>query len=81
MNGTVDRLLELSRNSREVALVGATVGLLPTVLFKHGATVIGTVRVTNGDKAMKAIAEGDGTPSLADAVEFVVHRPTPSTSE
>ncbi len=44
-NGTVDRLLELSSNAREVALVGATAGLPPTVLFRHGATAVGTVKV------------------------------------
>jgi len=81
VNGTVDRLLELSRNAREVALVGATAGLPPTVLIEHGATAVGTVRVTNGNRAMRVIAEGGGTPSLRDAVEFVVYRPVQRTRE
>lgn len=76
VNGTVDRLLELARNAREVALVGATAGVPPTVLFKHGATIVGTVRVKNPDAAMRIVAEGGGTPSLTDAVDFVVHRPS-----
>ena len=77
VNGTVDRLLELSRNAREVALVGSTAGLPPTVLFRHRATAVGTVRVTNRDRAMRVIAEGDGTPSIRSAIEFVVHKPLP----
>lgn len=75
VNGTVDRLLELSRNAKEVALVGATAGILPTVLFKHGATAVATVKVTDPDRLMRIIAEGGGTPSFANAVEFVIHRP------
>ena len=66
---------------REIALAGATAGLPPTVLIEHGATAIGTVRVTNGDRAMRVIAEDDGTPSLRDAIEFVVHRPVPRARE
>jgi hypothetical protein len=81
VNGTVDRLLELSRNAKEVALVGATAGLLPTILFKHGATAVGTVKVTNSDRVMRIIAEGGGTPSFADAVEFVVYKPVPRAGE
>jgi uncharacterized protein (DUF4213/DUF364 family) len=81
VNGTVDRLLELSRNAREVALVGATAGIPPTVLFKHGATAVATVKVTDAERAMRIIAEGGGTPSLANAVEFVIHRPAPRAGE
>lgn len=81
VNGTVDRLLELSQDAREVALVGATAGILPTVLFRHGATAVGTVRVKNAERVMRVIAEGGGTPSFGDAIEFVVHRPLPRASE
>jgi len=81
VNGTVDRVLELSKNAREVALVGATAGLPPTVLFKHGATAVGTVKVTDADRAMRIIAEGGGTPSFADAIEFVVYKPVPGAGE
>jgi len=80
-NGTVDRLLELSSNAREVALVGATAGLPPTVLFRHGATAVGTVKVRNADRVMRIIAEGGGTPSFADAVEFVVYKPVPGAGK
>jgi uncharacterized protein (DUF4213/DUF364 family) len=73
-NGTVDRLLELSRNAREVALVGATAGLPPIVLFRHGATAVGTIKVTHPTKVMQVIAEGGGTPTLMDSVKFVVYK-------
>jgi hypothetical protein len=76
VNGTVDRVLELSRNAKEVALVGATAGILPTVLFEHGATAVATVKVKDPERVMRIIAEGGGTPSFADVVEFVIYRPS-----
>lgn len=81
INGTVDRLLELSKNAREVALVGATAGIPPTVLFKHGATAVATVKVTDAERVMRIIAEGGGTPSFANAVEFVIHKPVSRAGE
>jgi uncharacterized protein (DUF4213/DUF364 family) len=81
VNGTVDRLLELSRNSKEVALVGATAGVPPTVLFEHGATAVATIKVKDPERVMRIIAEGGGTPSFADVVEFVIYRPRQRTGE
>jgi len=75
VNGTVDRLLELSKNAREVALVGPTAGILPTVLFEHGVTAVATVKVMNADKVMKNISEGGGAPLFANAVQLVIYRP------
>jgi len=75
INGTVDRLLELSKNARELALVGPTAGILPTVLFDHGATAVATVKVTDANRVMKNISEGGGVPS-ANAVKLVIYRPT-----
>lgn len=80
-NGTVDRLLELSGSAKEVALVGATAGLPPIVLFKHGATAVGAVRVTHPTRVMQVIAEGGGTPSLMDFLKFLVYRPVKGKCE
>jgi hypothetical protein len=74
-NGTIDRLLELSANAEEVAIVGPTAGMLPTVLFKHGATIVGTVQVTNPDKAMQIIGEGGMPRALTEATARRVYRP------
>ena len=74
INGTVERLLELSKNARERALVGPTAGILPTVLFDHGATDIATVKVTDANRVMKNISEGGGVP-FANAVKLVIYRP------
>ena len=74
-NGTIDRLLELSKNAEEVAIVGPTAGILPTVLFKRGATIVGTVQVTNPDKAMQIISEGGMPRALVEATARRVYRP------
>ena len=74
-NGTIDRLLELSKKAEEVAIVGPTAGLLPTVLFEHGATVVGTVQVINPDKAMRIIGEGGMPRALMEATARRVYRP------
>ena len=75
INGTVDRLLELSKNARELVLVGPTAGILPTVLFDHGVTAVATVKVTDAKRVMKSISEGGGAPLFANAVKLVIYRP------
>lgn len=70
-NGTIDHLLDLTKKAREVAIIGASAGILPDVLFERGVTVIGGVRVTDADKMMQVVAEGAGTPALRLAVEFI----------
>lgn len=70
-NGTIDRLLELSRNSREVAVVGASASVLPDPLFDHGATLVGGIRVLDSNKLFQIVAEGGGTKQLKQASEYV----------
>ena len=57
-NGTIDRLLELSKNAREKGLVGPTASIFPDPIFRHGVTLIGGVRVTDGEKIIQIISEG-----------------------
>lgn len=77
-NGTIDRLLELSKNAREVALVGPTASTLPDPLFEHSVTVIGGVRIIDGERVMQVVSEGGGVPSLKGACRQVVIRPKKS---
>ena len=74
-NGTIDRLLELSRDAREIAVVGASASVLPSPLFNHGATIVGSIRVLDANKLLQIVAEGGGTRQLKEAVEFVNIRP------
>lgn len=71
VNGTIDHLLELAKNAREVAIIGATAGILPEVLFDHGVTIVGGVKVVDVARMMQVVSEGGGTPALKTAVKFV----------
>lgn len=73
-NGTVDRLLELAKDAKTVAMVGPTVSCVPDPLFRRGVDYAGGVRIRDADKALQVIAEGGGTPRLRLAGEFVTIR-------
>jgi hypothetical protein len=74
-NGTIDHLLELSKRAKEVAVVGPSAGILPEVLFEHGTTIVGGIKVTDTDKMMQIVSEGGGVPSLMEAIKFICFRP------
>ncbi|MEM2103773.1 MAG: DUF364 domain-containing protein [Candidatus Bathyarchaeia archaeon] len=71
-NGTIDRLLELSKNARTVGLVGPTASVYPDPLFKHGVTIVGGVKIVDGEKLLQIISEGGGTPSFKKACRQIV---------
>jgi uncharacterized protein (DUF4213/DUF364 family) len=75
INGTIDRLLELSKDAREVGIVGPTASSLPDPLFKRGVTAIGGVRVVDAEGAMRVIAEGGGVPQLKESCRQIVIQP------
>ncbi len=73
-NGTLDRLLELAREARTVAIVGPTASCLPDPLFGRGVDYVGGIRIRDADKAMQILSEGGGTPQLRQAGEFVTFK-------
>ncbi len=75
VNGTIDHLLELSKNAREVVLVGASASIIPDVLFERGATIVGCVKIVDACKMMQVVSEGGGTPALKSAVDFISFKP------
>lgn len=75
VNGTIDRLVELSKGAREIAVVGASASALPDPLFEHGVTIVGGIKVLDPDKLLQIVAEGGGTRQLKAAVEFINLRP------
>jgi uncharacterized protein (DUF4213/DUF364 family) len=75
VNGTIDHLLDLTKKAREVAIIGASAGILPEVLFEHGVTAIGGVKIMDADKMMQIVSEGGGTPALKSAVQFISIKP------
>ena len=74
-NGTLDRVLELSQNAREIVTLGPSASFIPDPLFRRKVKAIGGIQVIDSEKMLKIIAEGGGTPQLKPAVKFVVIKP------
>ena len=74
-NGTIDRLLELSKGARSIALIGPSASVVPFPLFERGVPAIAGTIVVDSERAMQIVAEGGGTPQLKGAVRFVVIKP------
>lgn len=71
-NGTIDRLLELSKKAKYVALIGPSASVVPDPLFERGVHAIAGVIITDPEKAFQVVMEGGGTPQLKKAAKFVV---------
>ena len=75
-NGTADRILELSKNAREVVMLGASAGIFPPSLFEKGVTGVGPMEIFDTGKAMQAISQGGGTRALLNkSARFVFYEP------
>lgn len=74
-NGTIDRLLELSRGARYIALIGPSATVVPNPLFERGVSAIAGVIAVDSERVMQIVSEGGGTPQLKAAVKFVVIEP------
>ena len=64
VNETLEDLLDLTRPAARVIVVGPTVGLLPGAFLRHGADVLGSVRITEPDAFLDVLAEGGGAPDF-----------------
>lgn len=66
VNKTIDRLLELSKNAREIAILGPSTPMVPEVFRKRGVTLLSGMVVEDVRKALKVISQGGGTIKLKD---------------
>ncbi|HWB50683.1 MAG TPA: DUF364 domain-containing protein [Stellaceae bacterium] len=58
INDTLEELLSWARPEARVTLVGPTVGLLPDAFLRHGADILGGVRINQPDEFLDLLAEG-----------------------
>jgi uncharacterized protein (DUF4213/DUF364 family) len=68
VNGTLDRLLELSKKARVVVVAGPTAGMLPEPLFERSVNVVAGVRA-KGPEVMEAVAEAKPFVGFKELVE------------
>ncbi len=66
VNKTIDRLLELSKNAREIAILGPSTPMAPEVFRKRGVTLLSGMVVEDVEKALKIVSQGGGTIKLKD---------------
>ncbi len=71
VNGTIDRLLELSKKAKFVAVAGPTAGMLPEPLFERGVNLVAGVRA-KGSEVLEAVAEGKAFRGFKELVEKYV---------
>lgn len=58
INDTLEELLRWAKPTARVTMVGPTVSLLPDPFLRRGASVLGTVRITEPDEFLETLAEG-----------------------
>jgi hypothetical protein len=74
VNGTVDRLLELSKNARVVVIAGPTASALPEPFFKRGVGVMAGV-CAKGSAVLNAVAEAKSFMEFKTLVKkYVIRR-------
>jgi uncharacterized protein len=59
-NGTIEQLIGFVPEDAVIAVVGPTAGFIPEALFRRNVAMVGTVVVTDIDKALEILAEGGG---------------------
>lgn len=64
VNDTLDLILKLCENAEVKAIVGPTAQLHPKFFFSIGINVVGSVKITDVDKAVSCIKLGCGAKSL-----------------
>lgn len=65
-NKTIDHLLDLAQNAREIAILGPTTPMAPSVFKKVGVTLLGGRIYTDLERTLKIISHGGGTKKLGE---------------
>lgn len=58
VNHSFEALLALCTSAREIIFLGPTCSMIPEPLFDHGVTLMGGLRVYNGDRVLRVVSEG-----------------------
>ena len=76
LNRTLDHLLDLCRNAREVAVLGPSTPFAPEAFVNLGVTLLSGVRVVNPERVLRVVSEGGGTRQFGTAVKKLTLRLT-----
>jgi len=64
VNKTIDHLIDLSSNAREIAILGPTTPLAPDIFRKRKVSFLGGMTVEDAKAALRIISQGGGTEKL-----------------
>ncbi len=71
LNRTLDALLDRCQDAREVAILGPSTPLQPSVFASRGVTILSGMEITDPRRALRIISEGGGTRQLLGATRKV----------
>jgi uncharacterized protein (DUF4213/DUF364 family) len=68
LNHTIDSLLDLSKNAREIAILGPSTPFLPEIFGHLGVTMLSGLQVIDSARILQIVSEGGGTRQFGRAV-------------
>jgi uncharacterized protein (DUF4213/DUF364 family) len=76
LNHTIDDLLDLSKNAREIAILGPSTPFIPEVFLRRGVTLLSGIQVVDPGRILQIVSEGGGTRQFGRAVKKLSFRMT-----
>ena len=71
LNHTIDGLLELCKEAREIAVLGPSTPFIPGPFRKRGVTILSGIQVVDGPKVLRVVSEAGGTRSFGRAIRKI----------
>ncbi len=69
INKTIDHILEMSKNAKEIVIMGPSTCMAPDILKERGVTLLAGSRVSNPEMLLKTVAQGGGGLDVAKHME------------
>jgi uncharacterized protein len=67
LNHTIDGMLALCRNAREVAILGPSTPFVPEIFARHGVTILSGIQVVDPAQVLRTVSEGGGARQFGKA--------------
>ena len=68
LNNTIDDLLDLCKEAREIAILGPSTPFMPEIFRSRGVTMLSGLQVIDPGMALRIVSEGGGTRQFGRAV-------------
>ena len=76
LNHTMEGLLDLSQNAREIVILGPSTPFLPEIFRRRGVTMLSGLEVVDSARILQIVCEGGGTRQFGSAVRKLTFRMT-----